>query len=91
MIIVRNAPSFYDLITEQHLQLPTTLTGARRVARWGSCRPTSYWQYDFTGLDEEKLGKHLSTIYEGNITATFVSNFAVRFLNLAQKNLEEEL
>ena len=79
-------PSFYELITQHHLKLPTSLSGARRVQK-ASCSPSSFWgEFDFTDSDERKLREHLSTIYDGRITAPFISNFALRFLRISQEN-----
>ncbi|MBP1309079.1 hypothetical protein JOD82_002099 [Paenibacillus sp. 1182] len=86
MSIVTKPLSFYDLITLHHLKLPTSLSDARRVQK-ESCYPSSFWgEFDFTDSDERKLREHLSTIYDGKITATFISNFALRFLNISQRN-----
>ncbi|AKA44342.1 hypothetical protein [Paenibacillus polymyxa] len=78
--------SFYDLITLHNLKLPTSLSDARKVQK-ESCYPSSFWgAFDFTDSDERKLREHLSTIYVGKITDTFISNFALRFLRISQKN-----
>ena len=93
MIILRNPLSFYELIVRHHLKLPTSPSDAQRV-RKASCKPSSFWgEFDFTDSDEKRLGEHLSTIYDGKITAPFISNFALRFLRIAQRNSipEEEV
>lgn len=92
MTIVTNPLSFYELITRHHLKLPTSLSDARRVQK-ASCNPSSFWgEFDFTDSDQRQLREHLSTIYDGKITAPFISNFALRFLSIAQMDsiLEED-
>jgi len=84
MRILRNLPSFFELLDNLHLELPKNLVEARKVVRYGSCRPSSYFQYEFTDSDEKELRKRLSAIYEGKITTTFIVNFAVRFLNIQE-------
>ena len=84
MVILQNTPSFLELLDNLHLEFPKNLVEARKVVRNGSCRPSSYFQYDFKDTDEKELGKRLSVIYEGKITVTFIANFAVRFLSLEE-------
>ncbi|MDF1494977.1 hypothetical protein [Caproiciproducens sp. CPB-2] len=91
MKILTNRLSFYELIERQHLRLPTSLCDARKVQK-ASCKPSSFWgEFDFTDSDERKLRKHLESLYDGRINTPFVSNFALRFLRIAQTNstLEE--
>ncbi|WP_438495465.1 hypothetical protein [Paenibacillus sp. IHBB 3054] len=86
MRIITNPLSFYELITRHHLKLPTSLSDARRVQK-ASCNPSSFWgEFDFTDSDERKLRMHLESIYEGEIKANFIPNFALRFLNISQSN-----
>lgn len=87
MIILRNPPTFYELIERHNLKLPTILTEVRRIVRYGSCRPSSYWgEYEFTEKDEKELRKYLlgKEMYTGEITHPFVVNFALRFLNMEE-------
>lgn len=85
MKTLTNPLSFYDLIALHHLELPTSLSEARKVQK-ESCKPSSFWEFDFTDSDEKKLREHLERIYEGKITAPFISNFALRFLRISQRN-----
>lgn len=78
--------SFFELIERHSLTLPTSLSDARRIQK-ASCNASSFWgEFDFTDSDERKLRVHLENIYEGGIKTSFISNFALRFLNISQSN-----
>ncbi|MFD2114358.1 hypothetical protein ACFSTH_00760 [Paenibacillus yanchengensis] len=90
MKILTNPLSFYDLIERHQLALPTCLSEARKLQK-ESCKPSSSWgEFDFTDSDERRLRVHLQNIYDGEIKNSFISNFALRFLNMSQPNRKLE-
>lgn len=75
-------PTFYTLLAHHGLEIPTTLEGVTKVQKTRSNSSSKWGAFDFTAADEQQLRAHLEGIYQGRITAPFLSNFVWRFLKL---------